>query len=220
MNFPGRSGPGVRIGLISSLLLVLAPEQPVRAAPPSVSLSPGSVKIQVTASSVAEAIDALSRATGFKVTYEGPRPVGMIFNAEITTPSVAETLFRLLEGQNLNYGVVFDLSGTRVTSLMVLGPASKKAGIAAPASSSSGSRAFAPPRNPRNDLPPVDDDPAEEAEPEAAPAAPEPTPAISPSPSPEGSTANRTVPVPPSPFTPRPLVVSPFAPRPTPSPLP
>ena len=139
MNFRGPWNPGVRIWSTVALLLVaLAPSPFARAAPPSVSLSPDGVRIQVAASSVAEAIDALSRAAGFKVTYEGPRPSGMIFNAEITTPSVAETLFRLLDGQNLNYGVVFDLSGRKVTSLRLLGPASKKAGIAGPAASSGG----------------------------------------------------------------------------------
>ncbi|HQZ17685.1 MAG TPA: hypothetical protein PLD86_12495, partial [Vicinamibacteria bacterium] len=93
----------------------------VQAAPPLVTLNATGAKIVVTRASLAEAIDALARAAGFKVTYEGARPTAMLYNAEIDTPTVAQTLFRLIDGQNLNYAVTFDLTGKRVTLLMVLG---------------------------------------------------------------------------------------------------
>jgi hypothetical protein len=225
MSLSGPSSRGFPVPLTLLGLMALLPLcGSVRAAPPMVSISPGSVRIQVTSASLAEAVDALSRAAGFKVTYEGPRPMGMIFNVEINSPSVAETLFRLLDGQNVNYGVVFDLTGRQVASLMVLGPAAKHGGVTTtPASSGAAPRQFAPPRNPRNDLPLVDDDPEEEAEAEPEPPAAVPEATASPSPDPAGSpdpADRRTVPQPPSPFSPRPLVVSPFAPRATPSPSP
>ena len=56
----------------------------------------------MTSATLAETIDALARAAGFKVTYDGARPSAMLFNAEIDTPTVAQTLFRLIDGQNLN----------------------------------------------------------------------------------------------------------------------
>ena len=124
---------------------------------------------------LSEAIDALARAAGFKVTYEGARPNVMLFNAEIETPSVAQTLLRLIDGQNLNYAVMFDLTGKKVTSLMVLGTQSKP-GAAAPApATASRPQPFTPPRTSRADMNVVDDDPIE-PEPEPTPQ-PTPTPA-------------------------------------------
>ena len=221
MRFRGlaRRGPLILLVLAGSLFL-LPLRGSARAAAPVVTISATGVKVQVASAPLSEAIDALSRVAGFKVTYEGPRPTAMLFNAEIDTPSVAETLVRLLDGQNLNYGVVFDLTGRKVTSLMVLGPASKKGGTPATSSVGSSPRPFTPPRNPRNDLPPVDDDPAEFEAPPPEPLVPEPTPSASPpllGPQPDGV---QTVPRPPSPFAPRSLVISPFAPRPTPTPSP
>ncbi len=231
MRFRGFTirGPLIFFALGASLF-VLPVRESVRAAPPVITIDATGVKVQVASAPLSETIDALSRAAGFKVTYEGPRPTAMLFNAEIGTATVAETLFRLLDGQDLNYGVVFDLTGRKVTSLMVLGPAAKKSGATATSSVAPGPRSFAPPRNPRNELPTLEEDPAELDEADPEPLEPEPTPSVVPPlPGPQPDEAQRVT-LPPSPFAPRPLEGSPFAPRPlggspfaprpTPSPLP
>ena len=188
-----------------------------QAAPPVVTLSPTGAKIKVTQASLTEAIDALARAAGFKVTYEGARPNAILFNTEIDTPSVAQTLFRLIDGQNLNYAAKFDLTGKKVTSLMVLGTQSKAAGTTGSPAGATRPQPFAPPRTPRNDLPAVDDDPVEAAEPEAtAPSLPTPVPSSA-SP-PRNGPGGQATPNPPSPFAPRPPFGGPFGPRPAPSP--
>jgi hypothetical protein len=186
----------------------------VHAAPPVVTLGAAGAKIKVTSASLSEAIDALARAAGFKVTYEGARPNAMLYNAEIDTPTVAQTLFRLIDGQNLNYAVMFDLSGKKVTSLMVLGAQPKTGGAPGSPAALARPQPFTPPRGSRNDTPTVDDDPIE-AEPEATP---QPTPAPAP-PVPPRGVPGQTAPFPPSPFAPR-QIGSPFGPRPSPSPSP
>lgn len=190
-----------------------------RAAAPVVTITPTGARVQVSSATLTETIDALARVAGFKVTYDGARPSAMLFNAEIDTPTVALTLNRLLEGQNLNYGIVFDLTGTKVTSLMILGAGAKTAGSGGGASTPTRPQPFATPRNPRATLPPVDDDPVEEAQPEPTP---EPTPTPTPLASPEPGTPNMTSPFAPRPFG-RPLVpplARPPGPAPSPSPSP
>jgi len=186
---------------------------------PAVTIGPSGVKVRIRSAPLGDVIDALSVAAGFKVTYAGARPTAMLYNTEIETPTVAETLARVLAGQKINYAAVFDLSGRNVTTLMILGPAAPTGG-APPAPGRATVRPFSPPTNPRNDLPPVDDDPAEMEESAPGPDSPEPPPTLEPPP--EGPTPDevKTVPLPPDPFSPRPLVVSPFAPRPTPPPAP
>lgn len=192
-------------------LLSLAIAAP--AATPVVTVTATSARILIQAATVAECIDALSRAAGFKVTYEGPRPMGMLFNAEIDTPSVAQTLNRLLEGQNLNYGVVFDLAGAQVTTLAIYGAPQKASGSAGIGAAGNRPQGFAPPRNTRTA--PVDEPPVEEPP-------QEPTPEPSPTPTP--ATSPVVSPIQPSPFGPRqpfgrPLGVPfPTPPAPTPKP--
>jgi len=192
--------------------MVLPLHGSVQAAPPVVTLGAAGAKIKVTQASLSEAIDALARAAGFKVTYEGARPNAMLYNAEIDTPTVAQTLFRLIDGQNLNYAVMFDLSGKKVTSLMVLGAQQKTGGAPGSPAALARPQPFTPPRGSRSDPPVVDDEPAE-PEPEATP---QPTPAP---PVPPRGAPGQTPPFPPSPFAPRPFG-SPFGPRPSPSPSP
>ncbi len=191
----------------------------VRAAAPVVTITPTGARVQVSSATLAETIDALARVAGFKVTYDGARPSAMLFNAEVDTPTVAHTLNRLLEGQNLNYGIVFDLTGTKVTALMIFGTASKTSGSAGGGSTTARPQPFATPRNPRATLPPVDDDPVEEVQ---ADTTPEPTPTPTPSPvaPQQGATPNMPSPFAPRPFG-RPLVPPPTPPpaAPTPSPL-
>jgi hypothetical protein len=182
-----------------------------QAAPPLVTLNATGAKIVVTQAPLAEAIDALARAAGFKVTYEGARPTAMLYNAEIDTPTVAQTLFRLIDGQNLNYAVTFDLTGRRVTLLIVLGVQLKTGGAAGGPAGAARPQPFTPPRGPRTDVPVVDEDPVE--------AEPEPTPTPVPSPPLPARGGPGVSPFPPSPFGPRPFG-SPLGPRPSPSPSP
>jgi hypothetical protein len=211
-----KSGPARRffrgLVLLGSAALVLPLPGSAQAAAPVVTVGPAGTKIKVTQSTLSEAIDALSRAAGFKVTYDGPRPNVMIYNAEIDTPTVAGTLFRLIDGQNLNYAVMFDKTGRKVTSLMVMGVPPKAGGGANTPVGAARPQAFSPPRTTRTDAPAAEDDPAAPAEPE-----PEPTPSPTPR---ENAAPPRPGPLPPSPFAPRPPFGSPFGPRPTPSPTP
>lgn len=188
---------GMLVTLLS--LAIAAP-----AASPVVTITATSARIQVAAATLSETIDALSRAASFKVTYEGPRPSTMLFNAEIDTPNVVQTLNRLLEGQNLNYGVVLDLSGTKVTSLMIFGPALRAGGGSGSGPGAGRAQSFATPRNTRAAPAPMEDDPVEEP-------VPEPSPEPAPSPTPVGSTTR------PSPFGPRPPFGRPFGAFPTPA---
>jgi len=209
-----RSLPGV---LALGVVAMAAPiHGSVHAAPPVVTLSATGAKIKVTSASLSEAIDAFSRAAGFKVTYEGGRPNAMLYNAEIDTPTVAQTLFRLIDGQNLNYAVMFDRTGKKVTTLMVLGVQPKSGATPGAPSGIARPQPFTPPRGTRNDTPVVDDDPVE-SEPEATP---QPTPAPSPQVPPRAGPGGQGAPFPPSPFAPRPPFGSPFGPRPSPSPSP
>lgn len=202
------------LGLVTVLGLVPLTGT-VRAATPVVTITPAGARVRISAASLSETLDVFARAAGFKVTYDGARPSAMLFNAEVDTPTVAHTLVRLLEGQNLNYGIVFDLTGTKVTTLMIFGTATKTAAAAGGASTPTRPQPFATPRNPRATLPPVDDDPVEEPQPEPTP---EPTPTPTPVASPEPGTPNMT-----SPFAPRPFgrpVVPPLARPPSPAPSP
>ena len=202
--------------LASGVVAATSLQPSVQAAPPVVTLSAAGAKMKVTSASLSEAIDALSRAAGFKVTYEGPRPGAMLYNAEIDTPSVAQTLFRLIDGQNLNYAVMFDLTGKKVTSLLVLGVQPKTGGASSSPASGTRPQPFTPPRGSRSE-PSVVEDEAAEPEPEATP---QPTPATPPPPPARGGTGSQGTLAPPSPFAPRPPFGSPFGPRPSPTPSP
>ncbi len=206
-----------RAAALAAGLMALPLQGSVRAAAPVVTVSATGAKIQVTSSTLSEAIDALARVAGFKVTYEGARPAAMLFNTEIDTPSVAQTLFRLIDGQNLNYAATLDRTGRKVTTLMVLGTQSKTPAAASGQTGAARPQPFATPRGPRSDAPVViDDDPVED-EPEAPPP---PTPLPGSAVPPRAGPGGQATPLPPPPFTPRPLFASPFAPRPSPSPSP
>lgn len=200
----------------------------VRADLPLVTLGPDSVKIQAAAASLTEIIDALARAASFQVSYEGPRPSAMLFNAEIESPSIPRALFRLLDGQNLNFAVVLDPSGGKVASVMILGVAPKGRVAATSGSTNPEPQAFPTPlrsRRPARGNPapveeevPENEETVEQEEPagRAEPAEPTaPPPAVP---------ADVGMPAPPSPFAPRSPFGSPFGPpfgpRPLPSPKP
>jgi hypothetical protein len=203
-----------RLTAMLSLGLALSmgvPGDLVRAAPPVVSMTPAGVKIQITSSTLTEVLDALSKSAGFKLTYEGSRPTAPLYNIEIESPTVGQAVMRLLEGQNLNYAMILDVSGRNVATLLMMGAAKGGPGSSASGAPRDGARAqpFATPRVPRNDMPPVDDDPQEMAE-EPPPPEPTPTPAPAPTPNPRG----------PAPFPQSPFGRPPFGPRSPPPPSP
>ncbi len=202
---PGRLRGRGRLGLIAigTCFLVVRGDHPVIAGPPEVTIGAEGVKVRSASSSLTETIDALARAGKLKVSYSGARPSAMLYDLDIESPSISQALFRVLDGQNVDYGVVFDASGQTIASLVILGTPAK-AGGGNPAARSQ--PAAAP-------LPPVDDDPAVNEE---VPATPEPEP--EPPPPPAATPARQPPPV--SPFAPRPLVVSPCGPRSEPSPSP
>ncbi len=191
-----------------------------QAEPPQVTVGPAGTHIRIVSAPLSEVIDALARAGGFRVTYQAARPNAMLFNVEIEAPTVGEALLRLLEGQSLNYGVVFDVTGASVTSLLVLAPASasliSRATSGNPISTPPPQTLPTPRRAPRRDAASPEVEPEiEEPEPE-----PEPSPAATPTPA-------TPLPTPPlrrlSPFAPRspfatPLPSPPAAPSPSPSP--
>ena len=195
----------------------------VHAGPPVITLGPDRVWVKVAEASLFDTIDALARTAGFAVTYEGGRPARMLYAAEIEAATVPQALVKMLEGQNINYAMVLDLSGRRVTSLMILG-APKSTVLGAGSGNPPGTRSqpFAPPRQPRVELPPVDDEvvpaPEEEASPEPVPPrAPVPAGPTSVQP-PVAATPNPGFRI--SPFGPRPPYLPAFGPSPKPRPSP
>jgi len=220
---PDGLGSGRR--LVALILLTAAlgfgPSRPGHADPPQVTVGPAGTRIRIVSAPLSEVIDALARAGGFRVTYQGARPTAMLFNAEIEARTVGEALLRLLEGQSLNYGVVFDVTGASVTSLLVLAPAS----ASGTSQATSGNLISPPPQTlPTPRRAPRRDAPSPEVEPEIGEPEPEPEPEPSPVATPAPATP---LPTPPlrrlSPFAPRspfatPAPTPPAAPSPSPSP--
>ena len=222
-----RSGSTTGLSALLTLLigvgLVSVPaSRVVYAATPVITIGATGVGVKVTDASLFDIVDALGRAAGFKVAYEGARPTRMLYAVDVTSASVPQALVRLLEGQNINYAMLLDRTGTKVTSLMIVGAVKTTATGATGVGAAARPRAFTPPRSPRVELPPVDDEPAE-ATPEEVPA-PEPDPAASPDPA--KGPARPEPPASPTPgfrnmpFGTRPPFSNPFGPRPTPSPSP
>jgi hypothetical protein len=204
MPFHGPERRFLVAAIVASSMVIRSVGAFAQSSVPVVTVGPGLARIDVTASSLGDAIDALARAASFKVTYEGARPTAMLYKTQIDTPSVSRTLFRLLEGQNLNYGLVMDATGQHVTTLIVLGVASRSG--TDPFGGSSGGRPqpFATPRPPRN----VTEAPPDVMEAET-PAVPEATPTPTPV---------EIRPVAPPSMGPRMPFGRPFGPRPSPSP--
>lgn len=183
--------------------------RPVRAEPPQVSVGPDGTRIRVVSAPLADVIDALAIAAGFKVTYESARPGTMLFNVEIESPNVAQALARLLEGQSLNHGAAFDVTRTRVTSLLIMGPPPRQGTALSPGSAARPQTL--PTRPPQRDQPPADGADGEVEEAQEAQEEPRPTPPPTPLPTPSLTQ---------SPFAPRPNFPRPFSPRPVGAPPP
>jgi hypothetical protein len=80
----------------------------------------GVVTIRAHAAPLSEVLDRLSRASGFKLVYEGPRPSLLVTTSLQELPE-AEGVRRLLEGLGLNYALQTDTAGRRVVVLIVSG---------------------------------------------------------------------------------------------------
>lgn len=185
-----------------------------RAADPIVSVGPSGAKVRIVSASLAEALNALARAAGFEVKYEGTPPAAMLFNLEIDAASVPEALLRLLAGQSLNYGLALDSTGKRVSSLLIGTPAPRTGAPGNPSVPPPPGVAPRPFGNPRNSraVPIVEENAIEdEAAPEEEPS-PTPSPTPAPVPTPPGIRPGQQFPP-----AMRPPFGQPFGPRPTPS---
>lgn len=205
-------GLGTGRHLIALVLLTTAlgfgASRSVHADPPQVTVGPAGTRIRIVSATLAEVIDALARAAGFKVTYESSRPGAMLFNVDIDAPNVAQALARVLDGQSLNHGVVFDVTGASVTSLLIMGTPPRSGASAPPPSAARPQALPTPP--PQRDQPPPEGAQGETTDPVNEP---QPTPAPTPLPTP-GLTQS---PFRPRPNFPRPFSPQPFGPPPSPS---
>lgn len=184
---------------------------PARAQPPSITIDGSGVRIEAVSATVADLLEALGRAAQFEVRFDGPRPSTTLYQVSIQAASPLQAFMKVIEGQNLNYGLTLDPNNSRVRSVMMMGSPPKAGGAAtAPTPTPAPGRPqILVPRPPRG-VPINEDAPEETAEP---PQEPEPTP--SPTPSPTGFRPG-------GPYPPlaRPPFGSPFGPRPQPSPSP
>jgi len=89
-------------------------------AQPEIRSVAGQVTIQADNVPLAQILDALSRATGMEVRYEGMRPTNPVtFN--VHEIAEAEAIPRLMEGLGLSYVLRTDATGRRVDLLIVTG---------------------------------------------------------------------------------------------------
>jgi len=119
----------LRWWLVSLLLVASGP--PSGFADLDVQAKNGLLTLRVRAVPLTDVLQSVSRQTGLKVVYEGPRPSHLI-TANIEAMPEVEALSRLLEGLGVNYAYHADTSGRRVEMLIVSG--SPASGTSAPPS--------------------------------------------------------------------------------------
>ena len=102
-------------GLLLLLLLL-----PVRQSPSELEVhaSEGLLTVRARAVPLEEVLERLSRETGVRVIYEGPRPSPLI-TISIENQPERTALVQILEGLGLNHVIQMDASGRRVETLMV-----------------------------------------------------------------------------------------------------
>lgn len=216
--------PGARFRLAAAAVLAAA------AAPAGaevrVQVTDAQVDLTATAAPLAEVLDRLGRQTGLKVVYEGAAPRQLV-NVTLTRRTTAEAVLALLEGQGLNFALVYDAAGTKPATLLIAGTAGVPAGAGAaprPALPAPRRPPFAPPAGLGPDAaePPFDEG---DEEPEEEPLGIDTPPAevgVPPGEVPVGVPVPPGSPVPAAPGTTSPgpqapqqqFPVSPFAPRP------
>lgn len=146
---------------VSAGLLALVPL--LAHAEVDVTLVNGHVDLKANAAPVSEVLDRLGKQTGMKVTYEGP-PVRQPVTVTLAGRTPAEAVLGVLDGLGLNYALRMDLAGARVEALMIYG-AAPAAGGGPPPPPIANTPVFRPAAAPEPE--PEEDEPAEDADPQA-----------------------------------------------------
>ena len=90
------------------------------------------IDLTATAAPLTEVLDRLGRQVGLKVQYEGPAPRQLVtLSVHDRTP--AEAVLSVLEGQGVNFALVWDETGTRLQTLVIAGSAGVSTAASAPA---------------------------------------------------------------------------------------
>ena len=165
----------VKIRLLLPIVLSLAaPALAVAAV--EVQVNRGKVDIKTGGAPLAEVLERLERAVGFKVERQGSPPNPFVPALEIRDRTPVEAIFAVLEGLGLNYAISLDDTGLRVEKLVLIGaPATTGRGqTTARPSPPSFSRVEAPP--PEEPFEEPVDEPADTPDDavDATPAEPEP----------------------------------------------
>jgi hypothetical protein len=89
------------------------------------------IDLTATAAPLTEVLDRLGRQVGLKVQYEGPAPRQLVtLSVHDRTP--AEAVLSVLEGQGVNFALVWDETGTRLQTLVIAGSAGVSTAASAP----------------------------------------------------------------------------------------
>ncbi len=115
-----------------SLLVLLA--LPSGSADLDVQAKNGRVTLRVRAVPLVDVLERLSRETGLKLVYEGPRPFQRV-TVTIQGMPESEALSQLFEGLGVNYAFHADPGGQRVEMLIIYGASGSSPSAAARASS-------------------------------------------------------------------------------------
>jgi hypothetical protein len=90
------------------------------------------IDLTATAAPLTEVLDRLGRQVGLKVQYDGPAPRQLVtLSVHDRTP--AEAVLSVLEGQGVNFALVWDETGTRLQTLVIAGSAGVSTAAVAPA---------------------------------------------------------------------------------------
>lgn len=188
--------------------------------------------LTATAAPLTDVLDRLARQLGMKVQYDGPAPRQLVtLTLRDRTPS--EAVLSVLEGQGVNFALVWDPSGVQLQTLVIAGLAGTSTPAASPARppvEPAARRTFGPPSQPGEPpepgFEPEQEEPAAESgtgmpdtgAPAFGPPAVDPNAAPQPNPQqpqPRVIAPQQQFPV--SPFTPQPPAVSPPVQPPAPA---
>ena len=111
--------------LASSLLLQVAPANAAE-----VLADGGKVTVRAERLPLTQLLDRMSRKTGMKVTYEGPRP-SMIVSLDVDGMTEVAAVLKLMEGLGISYVLQTDATGERVDLLILSTTAGPGALVAA-----------------------------------------------------------------------------------------
>jgi hypothetical protein len=110
------------MGRAAVAALLLVGVVPPASAEVAVRVAGERVDVRANAAPLADVLDDLAGKTGMEIVYEGSPPRQPVtLTLEGRTP--AEAVLGILDGQGLNYALIADVTGTRVQTLMLAGPA-------------------------------------------------------------------------------------------------